>query len=56
MKKLAKEAKIASKKLMSLDHTTRKKILLDMAANLLKRKQDIVMPMSKILPLLKSQT
>lgn len=42
MKKLAKEAKIASKKLMSLDHTTRKKILLDMAANLLKRKQDIV--------------
>jgi glutamate-5-semialdehyde dehydrogenase len=42
MKKLAKEAKIASKKLMSLDHTTRKKILLDMAENLLKRKQDIV--------------
>lgn len=42
MKKLAKEAKLASKKMMSLDHITRKKVLLEMAENLLKRKIDIV--------------
>lgn len=42
MKKLANDSKIASKKLMSMDHDTRRKILLDMAENLLKRKEDIV--------------
>ena len=42
MKELAKKSKLAAKALMSLDHSTRKKILDSLAQNILKRKDEII--------------
>ena len=42
MKELAKNAKIASKKLRSMDHPTRKAVLNAMAEELIKRKDEII--------------
>ncbi|HLT23024.1 MAG TPA: glutamate-5-semialdehyde dehydrogenase [Bacteriovoracaceae bacterium] len=42
MKELAKKSKMAAKAMMKIDHQTRKKVLDELGANLLKRKAEII--------------